>query len=82
MYRNILYLDGTPINIGIGGEVLGREEEEEPADEQAIRPRADNTVGDGLIEIVTMLKENKPMSNAHNDVPPHAHKMYKPGDRH
>ena len=39
------------------------------------RSCADNTVGDGLIEIVTMLKENKTMSDAHNDVPPHAHKI-------
>ena len=37
-------------------------------------------MGGGLIETVTMLKENKPMSDAHNDLPPHTHKIYKPGD--
>ena len=62
LYRNILYLDGTPLNIEIGGEVLarGREVEGEPAEEQAIRPGADNTMGGGLIKSVTMLKENNP----------------------
>ena len=43
---------------------------------------------DGLIEIVTMLKGNKTMGDAHDDVqfegiggdvPLHVHKFYKPG---
>ena len=86
---NILYLHGTPFNVEIGGEVLarGREKEGEPADGHAIRPRADNTVEDGLNKIVTMLKDNKTVGDAHNDVqfegnggdiPPHVHKIYKP----
>ena len=37
-------------------------------------------MGDGLIEFVTMLRENKHVSDTHNDVPPHAHKIYKSGD--
>ena len=67
-------------------EVLARgsEEEAEPAGGQTIKPRADNTVEDELIEIVTMLKGNKTMGEAHDDVqiegiggdvPPHVHKI-------
>jgi hypothetical protein len=33
----------------------GREEEANPADQQTIKPNADNTGEDGLIEIVTLL---------------------------
>jgi hypothetical protein len=84
---NILYLGGTPFNVVIGGEVLarGRKEGGEPADGQAIRPRSDNTVEDGLSEIVTMFKDNKTVGDTHNDaqfegigedVPPHVHGIY------
>ena len=72
-----------------GGEVLarGREEEGEPAEGEAIRPRADNTVEDGLNKIVTMLKDNKSVGDAYNDVEfegiggdvrQHVYKIYKP----
>ena len=57
------------------------EEEANPANGQTIKPYADNTVEDGLIDIVSMgdAHVDAQFEGIGRDVPLHGHKFYEPG---